>query len=191
MRVTSDEPRPIGDEEFFDVCMANPDLRIERNARGEIVIVPPAGGESDYRSLSLGAQLKNWALRDGMGKAFGSTACFLLPDGAGLSPDAAWVSNATLAKLAPQARKRFMPVVPEFVVEVMSPSDRLKDAHEKMEQWIRNGVSLGWLVDGDSRMVYVYRRGQSVLKHASVDRLAAGEPLGGFVPDLSDVWSGF
>lgn len=190
-RVILGDSKPICDDEFYDFCMANPDLRIERSAQGEIVIVPPAGGESDYQSADLITQLGSWARRDGRGKTFGSTACFLLPDGAGLSPDAAWVSNEKLSALSKTARKKFMPVVPDFVVEVMSPSDRLKPARIKMEQWISNGVSLAWLIDGDRRTVYVYRAGEGCTVHKATNRLDAdASPVKGFIADLTDVWAG-
>jgi Uma2 family endonuclease len=183
--------RPIGDDEFYDCCMANPNLRIERSARGELVIVPQAGGDSDYRSADLITQLGIWAKHDRRGRSFGSTACFFLPDGCALSPDAAWVANKKLAELSKATRKKFLPLVPDFVIEVMSPSDRLKPARAKMEQWIANGTSLAWLVDGDRRTVYVYRPGQPLIIHRGIERLAAGPgPVDGFIAELADVWAG-
>ena len=125
-------PDKLTEEAYLSYCEANPNLRLERTARGEIVIVPPAGGESDYRSLEIAAELRTWAKRDGRGVAFGSSVEFLLPDGAALSPDAAWVSN-------------------EFVAEILSPSDRLPAAQSKTLEWMENGVTLGWLIDGDAR----------------------------------------
>lgn len=189
-RVSWGDPQPLDDDRFYDLCVANPDLRIERNATGEVVIVAPVGGESDYRSLDLGAQLATWAKRDKRGKAFGSSVCFILPDGAGLSPDAAWVSNRKLLELPVAARKKFLPVVPDFVAEVLSPSDRLKDARQKMDQWIANGVGLGWLVDGDNETVFVYRPGQQVVEHKGTERLEGEGPLAGFVADFEDIWAG-
>jgi Uma2 family endonuclease len=190
-RVILGDSQPIGDDEFYDFCMANPDLRIERSAQGEIIIVPPAGGESDHHSLELGAQLRNWAKKDKRGKAFGSTACFLLPDGAGLSPDAAWVIASKVESLSRTIRRKFMPIVPEFVIEVMSPSDRLKPARAKMEQWIANGTLLAWLIDGDHRTVYIYRPGKPCQIEKDINQLEAGNgPISGFVADLTDVWAG-
>ena len=101
--------QPLGDDDFFDFCMANPDLRIERSAEGEVVIVPPTGGESDYRSVDIIVQLAGWAKRDRRGKTFGMSVCFLLPDGAGLSPDVAWVANDKLGALSKERRKKFLP----------------------------------------------------------------------------------
>jgi Uma2 family endonuclease len=137
------------DDEYFDFCAANPDLNVERTAEREIVIVPPAGGESDCRTLDVGGELRAWAKRDSTGRAFGSGTQFLLPDGSGLSPDAAWVSNARLASVSKSELRKFPHLVPELVVEVLSPSDRLRSAQKKMRQWAANGVELGWLIDGD------------------------------------------
>ena len=190
-RVILGGPQPLGDEEFFDFCMANRDLKIERNTQGEIVIVPPAGGESDYRNVDLIVQLGSWAKRDKRGRAFGSSVCFLLPDGSALSPDAAWVDAKKLTVLDKTTRKKFLPVVPDFVIQVMSPSDRLKSARAKMEQWIDNGVALAWLIDGDKRTVYEYRAGSSCRKHTGIKRLDAGDgPVQGFSAELTDVWLG-
>src|ERR1700746_64134 len=151
----------MNDDEYYAFCVANKDVRFERTAQGEIIIVPPAGGESDHQSLDAGAQLQGWAKRDGRGKAFGSSVEFILPTGAALSPDAAWVSNHRLAQLSKEQRRKFPPVCPEFVIEVMSPSDRLRNAQKKMEEWIRAGVELAWLIFPDEESVYVYRAGES------------------------------
>src|SRR5215813_9013933 len=122
VRLFIDSGQQLSDEAYLAFCEANSSLRVERTSEGEIVIVPPPGGESDYRSVTLSSQLYAWAKRDGRGKAFGSSAQFILPDGSALSPDAAWVSNESLSRLSRQQRKEFLRLVPEFVVEVLSPS---------------------------------------------------------------------
>jgi Uma2 family endonuclease len=181
----------MNDDEYFEFCMANPEVRFERTAQGEIVIVPPAGGESDYQCLELGAQLRNWARRDGRGRAFGATTEFILPTGAALSPDAGWVSKSRLSKLPKNQLRKFLPVSPEFVVEVTSPSDRLKPAMEKMQEWMRGGVELAWLIDGDSQTVYIYRAGASEAeKRAGIATLSGEGPVAGFELDLTDIWAG-
>jgi len=151
--------RIADDGAYWEFCAANPDIRFERTAQGEIVIVPPAGVESEYRGTDLAIELGAWARKDGRGVVVGSNTEFILPSGAARSPDMAWVSKAKLAKLPKEQRHRFPPLCPEFVVEVMAPSDRLKDAKEKMIEWMANGVQLGWLVDGDRQTVYIYRAG--------------------------------
>ena len=181
----------MSDDDYYEFCMANPDVRFERTEDGEIIIVPPAGIESDYQSLDVASQLNVWARRDGRGKAFGPSAEFILPTRAALSPDAAWVSNERLAKLSKKERRRFAPVSPEFIIEVMSPSDRLRTAKEKMTTWIRGGVELAWLIQPDERTIFVYRPHQAEPTQLSgIPKLAGEGPVAGFELNLTDVWSG-
>jgi len=183
----------LTDDEYFAFCVANPDLNVERTAEGDIVIAPPAGGESDFRRVSVITALGQWARVDGQGKAFGSSVHFLLSDGSGRSPDAAWVSNERLALLSKEQRRQFLRVIPEFVVEVLSPSDRIAAARKKMGLWMANGVELGWLIDGDARRVYVYRgaSGTSEPRVVTDAESIAGEgPLEGFVLPLGEIWEG-
>ena len=179
------------DDEYFEFCMANPKVRFERSAQGEITIVPPAGGESSFQEMEVSAQLRNWSRRDSRGKAFNATAEYILPTGAALSPDASWVSNERLAKLTKQQLRKFPRVTPEFVIEVMSPSDRLKSAQEKMQEWLRGGVELAWLIHPDEKAVYIYRAGQvEPEKRENIVRVEGEGPLTGFELDLTDVWAG-
>jgi len=181
----------MNDDEYFAFCMANPDVRFERTAEGEIVIVPPAGWESDHQGAVALMQLGIWSERDGRGQFSGSSTEFILPTGAALSPDAAWVSNGQLAKLTNDQLRKFPPVCPEFIIEVMSPSDRLKAAQQKMEEWMRAGVELGWLIYGDKRTVYVYRAGQAGAdKRTGIRNLAGEGPVAGFDLDLTAIWAG-
>lgn len=181
----------LNDDTYYELCMANADLRMERTACGEIVIVPPAGLESDYRNTTISTQLMLWARQDGRGKAFGPSAEFILPTGAALSPDAAWVSNGRISRLSKEQRRKFPPVCPEFVIEVMSPSDRVKAAKAKMDEWIRAGVELGWLIHGDEQTVFIYHAGQAEPEtRAGVSKLAGEGPVAGFELDLTDVWAG-
>jgi Uma2 family endonuclease len=181
----------MSDDEYFDFCMANPDVRLERTAQGEIIIVPPAGGESDYQNADVIIQLGAWAKRHRRGRTFGATTEFILPGGAALSPDAAWVSNARLSTLSKSQLRKFLRLTPEFVVEVMSPSDRLKPAMEKMHDWMRGGVELAWLIDGDSQSVYIFRAGVSEAEKRTGIAMLDGEgPVAGFELDLTDIWAG-
>ena len=181
----------MNDDAYYKFCTANPGLRIERSPQGEIIIVPPAGGESDYRSTEAVIQLGSWAKKEGRGKAFGSSVEFILPSGAAYSPDAAWLSNERLSKLTKQQRRRFLPVCPEFVIEVVSPSDRLKAAKDKMLAWMAEGVELAWLIDGDNETVYIYRAGsQKPEKRTGIATLSGEGPVDGFVLDLRAIWAG-
>jgi Uma2 family endonuclease len=185
-----DRENRLSDDEYFAFWEANPDLRLERTAQGEIVIVPPAGLESDHRNFDLNIQFGVWSKANRRGEAFGPTAQFPLPDGSALSPDTAWVSNDRLATIPIAQRKGFPRVVPEFVAEVISPSDRPKAAHRKMQQWIDNGVDLAWLIDGDNQCVYVYRQNCEMRLVRGVSQIEGEGPIDGFVLDLTDIWAG-
>jgi len=181
----------LSDDEFWKVCEANPDVRVERTAEGELVFVPPPGGESDYQSLESAGELRHWAKRDGRGRVFGSSAVFILPTMAAYSPDAAWVSNERLGQLSKGERRKFLRLCPEFVIEVMSPSDRLRKAKEKMQAWMRGGVELAWLIHGDEQTVYVYRAGQAEPEVLTrVSKVAGEGPVAGFELDLTEIWAG-
>jgi Uma2 family endonuclease len=182
--------REFSDEEYWAICMANRSLHIERTAEGEILVVPPAGGESDNRNFEVIIDLGNWARQDGRGKGFGPSVQFFLPDGSGLSPDAAWVSKDSLNRLMKPQLKKFLPLTPEFVIEVLSPSDSLKEAKAKMEVWIKNGVQLAWLIDGDAQTVYIYRRKHPVKTRRHLKELAGEGPVAGFVLNLTRIWEG-
>jgi Uma2 family endonuclease len=191
IKLVLDQHSRFTEKAYANFCIANPDLRLERTAEGEIVIMPPTGGESSAREFEVARQLGNWAIADGRGQGFSPNVQFILPSGAHRSPDTAWVSKKRLAPLSERERRKFLPVVPEFVVEVMSPSDRLSAAQCKMEEWIANGVELGWLIDGDAETVFIYRRGHPVEKKRGVRKLAGDGPVSGFVLDLKPVWQGF
>jgi Uma2 family endonuclease len=190
VKLVLDPEHPFTDDQYFAFCAANSNLRIERTAQGEIVIVPPAGGESDYRNTQLVTRLTMWAMQDGRGTAFGSSVEFILPSSAALSPDAAWVSREKIGRLTKEERRKFLRLDPDFVAEVMSPSDRLPAMQAKMEEWIANGVLLGWLIDGDAQTVYVYRIGKPMEKLTGTTSLAGDGPIAGFVLDLTAIWAG-
>jgi Uma2 family endonuclease len=193
-------PNELTEEAYIAFCEANPDLRVERNPKGEIVIMPPAGMESDYRNSEVIVELGRWSRENGRGKAFGPSAQFLLPDGSALSPDAAWVSNEVLAQFSAKQRKGFVHLVPEFIVEVMSPGDRLRDAQQKMQQWIANGVQLAWLIDGDARTIHIYRYSETrsserddaplVEVRTNILEIAGEGPVAGFMLPLETIWQG-
>jgi len=150
--------------------------------------MPPTGGETSNRNTSIIGQLYNWATREGSGAAFDSSAGFRLPDGSNRSPDAAWVSHERLARLTPEQKKKFIPLCPDFVVELMSPTDTLSAANAKMIEYIANGARLGWLIDPEEEAVYVYRFGASVEELRNLTEISADPELPGFRLGLSDIW---
>jgi Uma2 family endonuclease len=177
----------ISDEAFFRLCTANRDLRLERTAQGDLVIMAPAGGDTSARNSSLTGQLWVWNRTTRLGQTFDSSGGFRLPNGADRSPDAAWVSQARWDALTPDQKRRFPPLCPDFVVELRSPSDDLKPLQNKMEEYLANGAQLGWLIDPAHQQVEIYRLQQPVEVVVQPTTLS-GEPLlPGFVLDLSDI----
>jgi Uma2 family endonuclease len=146
----------IDEEQFLTLCQENGDLRFERNAEGDWIIMPPAGGDTGIKNSELNRQLANWAIADGTGRVFDSSSGFKLPNGAERSPDAAWVLRERFAALTLEQRQRFIPLCPDFVAELRSPSDRLSTLRNKMKEYLANGARLGWLIDAANRHVYVY-----------------------------------
>jgi Uma2 family endonuclease len=191
MKLTLDPGALMSDDGFYEFCVANPKLRVERTPKGEIIFVPPAGFESDYRNANIVGKLSAWAQSGKRGKAFGPTAEYMLPSGAAYSPDASWVSNERLSGLSKEQKRKFPRLVPEFVIEIMSPSDRLKAAKRKMQDWMADGVKLGWLIDADRQTVYIYRAGHPDPEALSGAASLKGEgPVKGFVLDLAEIWRG-
>jgi Uma2 family endonuclease len=176
-------------DDFYEFCAANPDVDMELTAKGEIVIGPPAGYASDSYSNEIAACIRGWVKSTGRGRASGSSAGFILPSGRVLSPDAAWVSSERMAGFSREQRKKFLRVVPNFVVEVLSPSDFLSSARAKMQTWISEGVELAWLIDVDNETIYIYRTGQAKPEVILGPKTASGENvLEGFVVELEPIW---
>lgn len=179
----------LTDDQVYELCQANREWRIERTAERELIVMPPVGGETSEDNAEITRQLGNWAKRDGRGRVFDSSAGFILPDGAIRSPDAAWVATLRLAPLTAEQRKRFMPLCPDFVIEIRSPTDRLQPLQDKLHEYLRNGTQLGWLIDPENRCVYVHRAGTSVVRLEAPETLS-GEPLlSGFALDLREMWA--
>jgi Uma2 family endonuclease len=147
----------MSDQQFYDFCRTNPDLRIERSANGEIIIMPPAFSDTGNRNSRVSGQLFVWAEADATGEAFDSSSGFTLPNGATRSPDASWILSDRWNALAPEQQASFAPIAPDFVVELRSSSDTLVSLKEKMEEYVANGVRLGLLIDRKNGQVHVYR----------------------------------
>jgi len=176
------------EDEFFDFCQINRDLRIERSARGEIIVMSPAGGYSGYQSGEVFSQLRVWAGQDGTGVAFDCSTGFRLPNGGMRAPDAAWVDLSRLKKLSRKEKEQFIPLCPDFVIEVASPTDVPSRLQEKMEEYREAGLRLGWLILPASRQVEVYTpAGVQIL---TAPEALSGDPvLPGFRLVLAPIWN--
>ena len=181
----------MDDDEFFEFCQINRDLRIERTADGEIIVMPPTGGKTGGRNFDLVVQFGIWIKRDGTGKGFDSSTGFKLPNGAERSPDASWVKLDRWEALTPSQMEKFIPLCPDFVIELRSPSDRVKNLQKKMEEYMDNGARLGWLIDPKNRRVYIYRPDGEVEQLENPTTVKGDDSvLPGFVLNMEEVWSG-
>ena len=178
----------LTDEQFYQLCVNNRDLHIERNANGDLVIMPPTGGETGNKNAGIVAQLWVWNNRDNLGKVFDSSTGFILPNGANRSPDASWIPLTIWDGLTEDEKQRFLPLCPDFAVELLSPSDNLAKTQEKMREYIDNGMVLGWLINPVQQQVEIYRQRKPVEVLDSPNSLSGENILPGLVLDLQPVW---
>ncbi|HKS27198.1 MAG TPA: Uma2 family endonuclease [Pyrinomonadaceae bacterium] len=178
----------LSDDQLYEFAQLNRDLRIERNAQGELIIMPPTGGETGQRNAEITMQLRLWAKSDGSGATFDSSTGFRLPNGAVRSPDASWIKHSSLAGLGDEEKKKFIPLCPDFIIELRSATDSLSMLQEKMREYLDNGARLGLLLDPEQKRVYVYRPTEEVAELEN-PATVSGEPiLSGFVLDLREIW---
>ncbi len=178
----------LSDDDLFALCALNRELRIERTAEGDLLLMPPTGAETGDSNAEIGMQLRVWAKRDGTGTTFDSSTGFLLPNGAMRSPDASWMPRPRLNQMTREQRKKFIPACPDFVLELRSPSDTMADLHAKLREYIANGARLGWLLDPETRRVHVYRPDAPVQQLDDPPTVSGDPVLPGFVLDLREVW---
>lgn len=183
--------RPVVDltsEQFYKLCQANPDIKLELDSKGKLIVVPPTGGETGDRNSEINYQLRAWNKQTKMGKCFDSSTGFVLPNGAKRSPDAAWIPLERWEFLTPEQRKRFLPLCPDFAIELMSETDTLGEVQEKMQEYTDNGLRLGWLINPKTKIVEIYRLRQNVEVRRSPTTLSGEDVLPGFVLDLSQIF---
>ena len=178
----------ISHEQFIQLAEVNREIRLERTAKGELILNPPTGSETGKHNLSIAAQLWLWNQRTGLGVAFDSSTGFHLPNGANRSPDAAWVAQEKWDALTSQEKEGFAPISPDFVIELRSKSDSLKPLQSKMREYLENQTLLGWLIDRKNQRVEIYRQGQEVEILDKSQQLLGENVLAGFVLDLTEVW---
>lgn len=177
----------LTDEAFYALCQSNPDVKFERTATGELVVMSPTGGESGQRNADIIVDLGLWNRQTQLGVTFDSSTGFKLPNGAERSPDASWVRGDRWDALTPEQRRKFPPLAPDFVVELRSASDDLDSLQAKMQEYIDNGVQLGWLINPQDQQVEIYRPGRSVEILQSPQSLSGEDVLTGFTLDLSRI----
>jgi Uma2 family endonuclease len=174
-------------EAFWRLCLANPELRLERTSRGEVIVMAPAGMDSGMRNAGITGQLWNWNRTSNLGFVFDSSAGFTLPNGVVRASDSCWIARERWLGVPPAARKKFAPICPDFVVEITSPSDELDDARAKMREYIDQGVRLGWLLDPPSGLAEVYRTGREIESLRRPVTLSGEDVLPGFMLDLQGI----
>ncbi|NJK38713.1 MAG: Uma2 family endonuclease [Oscillatoriales cyanobacterium RM2_1_1] len=170
----------LTDEQFYTLCQANPELKLERNARGDLIMNPPTGGQTGRHNANLIFEFVAWNRKTQLGEVFDSSTCFKLPNGSDRSPDIAWIEKTRWHQLTPDQQEKFPPIAPDFVLELMSPTDTLKTLQEKLQEYLDNGVKLGWLINRKARFVEVYEPHQPVKKFPFPATLTGGHVLPGF-----------
>ncbi|RCJ34738.1 hypothetical protein A6770_16870 [Nostoc minutum NIES-26] len=177
----------LTDDQFFQMCQKNRDYRFERTASGELLIMPPTGSDTGNRNFDMVVELGIWNKQTKLGKGFDSSTGFTLQNGAERSPDVSWVKIERWNALTPEQQEKFAPICPDFVVELRSPSDSLKDLQEKMQEYIENGVQLGWLIDRKNKRVEIYRPGKNIEILENPASLSGENVLPGFVLNLQGI----
>lgn len=179
----------LSQQEFMQFCLENPELKFERTSEGQIIIMPNTGGRTGDLNSEINMQLRLWSKATNLGKVFDSSTSFRLASGAVRSPDAAWVAKERWEKLSEREQRQFPPLCPDFIIELRSESDSLKELQQKItEDWIGNGCRLAWLIDADAQTVYIYRPGAAPQFVQGFDRhLSGDEVLPGFALDLSQL----
>ncbi|MGG6298071.1 Uma2 family endonuclease [Leptolyngbya sp. AN02str] len=171
----------LTDEQFYQLCLSNPDLSIERSAKGALIVMSPVGGEGGSYESEFGIDLGIWNRQSKLGKTFSSSTLFKLPNGGDRSPDAAWVELSRWQALSPEQRRKFPPIAPDFVIELRSPTDDLELLQAKMQEYINAGVRLGWMFNPQDQQVEIYRYGQPEEVRQLPTELSGEDVLPGFV----------
>jgi Uma2 family endonuclease len=175
-------------DEFWEFCAKNRELRAELTKDGDVIIMPPTGYASSEENVEIVFQLTAWAKQDGTGKVTESSGAYVLPDGSTKAPDAAWIRKDRLEQFSAEERKKFLPVAPDFVIELRSASDSLSEQQAKMEEWIENGVRLAWLIDTKTKRVHIYRPNHAPEILDDPSKVSSEDVLPGFELDITEIW---
>ena len=177
----------LTDDEFFELCQMNELLRIERDRNGVILLAELPNSETGLFNSDISYEIFHWNKSTKEGKAFDSSTGFTLPDTSVKSPDTSWVKKDRWQQLSEELREKFAPIAPDFVLEIRSKSDKLKDLQEKMQEYIKNGVRLGWLIDRKNKMTYIYRLDGSISSVPFTEILDGEDVLVGFKLCVADI----
>ena len=175
-------------EQFYQLCETNPELKLERNDRGELIVMPPTGGETGRSNVNLIFQVAKWNEEKQLGEVFDSSTGFTLPSGADRSPDVSWVEKSRWNALTKEQKEKFIPLCPDFVIEIISPSDNLKKLQNKMQEYIENGCRLGWLINRKKQEVEIYRLGKEVEVLKLPQTISGEDVLAEFVLNMQKIW---
>ena len=179
---------PLTEEQFEELCRNQPDLKFELSAKGELIVMPPTSMESGWRNTDLTTEVNLWSRTNTTGVVFDSSTMFIFPNGAMRSPDVSWISKEKVNQLSLAERRKFAHIVPDFVIELRSPTDLLSDLQEKMAEYIDNGVCLAWLIDPDSKQVHVYRGGGEIEILDNPEKVSGEDVLVGFELNVREIW---
>jgi Uma2 family endonuclease len=179
----------LTDEQFDDLCAANPEVKLERTSTGELVIMPPTGGETGKDNAELIADFVVWNRQTKLGVVFDSSTCFRLPSGGDRSPDVAWIEKSRWDALTPEQKRKFPPICPDFVLELLSPTDNITTTRKKMQEYLASGIRLGWLIDTEQKQVEIYRPSAAVEIVHSPAEISGEAVLPGFTLKLDWLWS--
>lgn len=182
------EQLKVTPEQFAQLAIANRDLRLEQTATGELIVMPPTGGNTGKRNARFTARFIVWNDETQLGEVFDSSTAFRLPNGAARSPDVSWVQRERWEALTPEQQETFPPLCPDFVLELRSKTDSLKQLQGKMQEYLDNGASLGWLIDIQGQTVEIYRPGEDVEQRIKPDSLDGETVLPGFTLSLGYLW---
>ena len=182
------QKRRVTPNEFWEFCAKNRKLRAELTKDGDVIIMPPTGFESSEKNSEIVFELTAWAKKDGTGIVTESSGAYILPNGATRAPDAAWIKKERLEHFSAEERKKFLPIAPDFVIELRSASDSLTEQQAKMEEWIENGVRLAWLIDTKTKRVHIYRPNSNAEVMENPSKVSAEDILPGFELDITEIW---
>ena len=177
----------LTDEQYYELCR-KPDLKLERKSSGQLIIMSPTGGETG-RNEDIISQLVVWNKKQKLGIVFDSSTEFKLPLGGDRSPDAAWIKLERWRSLSDDAKKKFPPLCPDFALELRSESDSLKELRAKMQEYLENGMTLGWLIDSQNQQVEIDKQNQKVETINSPQTLSGEELLPEFILDFTEIWN--